>query len=500
MIRMEPSVARSDMIRCALCADPPCDRACEKLSPASLLRSVWFRNEQTAARRLPEENPCLTCPAPCEVSCVRGGEVPVRDIVNRLYYQVRPECETPVPADEDRLKCDICGIPLENPFLLSSSVVGSTYDMCARAFEAGWAGVSFKTICSLDIHEASPRFSALTGCDGSIIGFKNIEQLSDHSVAENMEIFRRLKAKYPTKFILASIMGRDEAEWTELARLCEENGADAAELNFSCPNMAEGGLGSAIGEIPELVERFTRAAKQGCAIPVLAKLTPNVSYMSPAAEAARRGGADGIAAINTIKSVTGVNPHTFVAVPAVHGRSAVGGYSGNAVKPIALRFIGELGRNPNLKGMHISAMGGVETWQDALEFILLGGQSIQVTTAVMQYGYRIIDDLKAGLNLYLAEKGFGNVREAIGLGLDTLSETTDVLERDTVIYPRFVRERCIGCGRCSISCADGGHQAIRLDENRRPVLNGKNCVGCHLCVLVCPQRAIVPGKKRITKE
>ena len=500
MIRMEPSVARSDMIRCALCADPPCDRACEKLSPASLLRSVWFRNEQTAARRLPEENPCLTCPAPCEVSCVRGGEVPVRDIVNRLYYQVRPECETPVPADEDRLKCDICGIPLENPFLLSSSVVGSTYDMCARAFEAGWAGVSFKTICSLDIHEASPRFSALTGSDGSIIGFKNIEQLSDHSVAENMEIFRRLKAKYPTKFILASIMGRDEAEWTELARLCEENGADAAELNFSCPNMAEGGLGSAIGEIPELVERFTRAAKQGCAIPVLAKLTPNVSYMSPAAEAARRGGADGIAAINTIKSVTGVNPHTFVAVPAVHGRSAVGGYSGNAVKPIALRFIGELGRNPNLKGMHISAMGGVETWQDALEFILLGGQSIQVTTAVMQYGYRIIDDLKAGLNLYLAEKGFGNVREAIGLGLDTLSETTDVLERDTVIYPRFVRERCIGCGRCSISCADGGHQAIRLDENRRPVLNGKNCVGCHLCVLVCPQRAIVPGKKRITKE
>ncbi|MCR5296179.1 MAG: NAD-dependent dihydropyrimidine dehydrogenase subunit PreA [Clostridiales bacterium] len=500
MIRTEPSVARSDMIRCALCADPPCDRACEKLSPASLLRSVWFRNEQTAAQRLPEENPCLTCPAPCEVSCVRGGEVPVRDIVNRLYYQVRPECETPVPADEDRLKCDICGIPLENPFLLSSSVVGSTYDMCARAFEAGWAGVSFKTICSLDIHEASPRFSALTGSDGSIIGFKNIEQLSDHSVAENMEIFRRLKAKYPTKFILASIMGRDEAEWTELARLCEENGADAVELNFSCPNMAEGGLGSAIGEIPELVERFTRAAKQGCAIPVLAKLTPNVSYMSPAAEAARRGGADGIAAINTIKSVTGVNPHTFVAVPAVHGRSAVGGYSGNAVKPIALRFIGELGRNPNLKGMHISAMGGVETWQDALEFILLGGQSIQVTTAVMQYGYRIIDDLKAGLNLYLAEKGFGNVREAIGLGLDTLSETTDVLERDTVIYPRFVRERCIGCGRCSISCADGGHQAIRLDENRRPVLNGKNCVGCHLCVLVCPQRAIVPGKKRITKE
>ena len=144
-------------------------------------------------------------------------------------------------------------------------------------------------------------------------------------------------------------------------------------------------------------------------------------------------------------------------------------------------------------------MGGIETWQDALEFILLGGGSIQVTTAVMQYGYRIIDDLKAGLNLYLAEMGFRSVTEAIGLGLDTLSETTDTLERDTVVFPQFVRERCIGCGRCKISCDDGGHQAIRLDEARHPVLNGKKCVGCHLCVLVCPQHAIVPGNKRIAR-
>ena len=497
MILIEPSISRSDMIRCALCQDAPCDAACEKLRPAGLLRSAWFQNEQCAAQRLPEENPCLTCSAPCEQNCVRPGEVPVRDIVNRLYYQVKPECETPIPENEERLKCDLCGIPLENPFMLSSSVVASTYDMCARAFEAGWAGACFKTICSLDIHEASPRFSAITGSDGSIIGFKNIEQLSDHSIAENMEIFRRLKKNYPSKFILASIMGQNEAEWGELARLCEENGADAVELNFSCPNMAEGGLGSDIGQVPELVERFTRAAKQACHIPVLAKLTPNVANMSPAAEAARRGGADGIAAINTIKSIVGVNPHTYVSAPAVHGHSAVGGYSGNAVKPIALRFIAELGQNPNLKGMHLSAMGGVETWMDALEFILLGGNSIQVTTAVMQYGYRIINDLKAGLNLYLAEKDFASVKEIMGLGLDSLSDTTDVLERDTVVFPQFIRERCIGCGRCAVSCSDGGHQAIRLDGERRPVLNGKNCVGCHLCILVCPQRAIKPGTKRI---
>ncbi len=497
MIRNEPIIVQSDMIRCALCKDAPCDAACERLDPAGLLRSIWFRNEQGAVSRLPEENPCRDCGAPCERACVRSGEVPIRRLVNRLYDEVKPETETPVPGDEDRLKCDLCGIEMENPFLLSSSVVASTYDMCARAFDAGWAGAAFKTICSFDIHEASPRFSAINGADGSIIGFKNIEQLSDHSVAENMEIFRRLKANYPKKFILASIMGQDEAEWGTLSRLCQENGADAVELNFSCPNMAEGGLGSDIGQVPELVERFTAAAKRACSIPVLAKLTPNVATMSPAAEAALRGGADGIAAINTIKSVTGINLHTFVSAPAVRGQSAVGGYSGNAVKPIALRFIAELAQNPKLAGLHLTAMGGVETWQDALEFILLGGGSIQVTTAVMQYGYRIIDDLKEGLNLYLAEKGFSSVKEAVGLGLDSLHGTTDTLERDTVIFPKFLRDKCVGCGRCEISCADGGHQAIRLNESRRPVLDGKKCVGCHLCVLVCPQRAIVPGSKRV---
>ena len=499
MLHENQMIRRSDMINCALCANAPCDSACGEIKPSDLLRSIWFNNEQAAAQRLPKENPCMTCSSPCERSCVRPGEVEIRDIINRLYYQVRRECETPVPGDEDRLRCDICGIPVENPFLLSSSVVASTYDMCARAFEAGWAGACFKTICTLDIHEASPRFSALPGNDGSIMGFKNIEQLSAHSVSENMEIFRKLKKNYPSKFILASIMGQNEEEWGELAHICEENGADAIELNFSCPNMAEGGLGSDIGQVPELVERFTRVAKNACSIPVIAKLTPNVASMAPAAEAAKRGGADGIAAINTIKSITGINIHTYVAAPAVHGHSAVGGYSGNAVKPIALRFIGELGQDENLRDMHISAMGGIETWNDALEFILLGAGSIQVTTAVMQYGYRIIDDLKSGLNMYLAEKGYNSVKEAIGLGLDSLSDTTDTLERDTIIFPRFLKERCVGCGRCMISCADGGHQAIKLDENRNPVLNGKNCVGCHLCILVCPQQAITPGKKRITR-
>ena len=500
MIPVQPRIPRADMIRCTLCDLAPCDTACEKVKPAGLLRSIWFANEQTAAQRIPEINPCLSCAAPCEAACVRPGEVPIRELINRLYYQIKPECETPLPADENRLQCDLCGIPMENPFLLSSSVVASNYDMCARAFEAGWAGICFKTVCSLDIHEASPRFSAIQGNDGSIIGFKNIEQLSDHTVAENMSIFRSLKEKYPNKVIMASIMGQNEAEWGELARLCEENGADAVELNFSCPNMVEEDMGQAIGQIPELVERYTASAKQNCHIPVLAKLTPNVESMIPAAEAAIRGGADGIAAINTINSVVGINIHTYVTAPSVRGQSTVGGYSGNAVKPIALRFITELGQIPALKGRHISAMGGAETWQDALEFLMLGGNTVQITTAVMQYGYRIIDDLKAGLNLYLAEKGFRNVKQAMGVGLDTISSEPNVLERDSILFPSFHRERCIGCGRCRISCEDGGHQAIRMDENRRPVLNGKKCVGCHLCILVCPERAISSAGKRINRN
>lgn len=499
MIKNKPSIPRFDMINCVLCKDPPCSRACPHMNPGELLRSIWFRNEQTAAGQLPEENPCLMCSKECERVCVRSGDVPIRDLINRLYYQVKPECETPLPDNEDRLRCDLCGIPLENPFLLSSSVVASSYDMCARAFEAGWAGAAFKTISTIDIHEASPRFSAIEGDNGEIIGFKNIEQLSDHSVPENMEVFRRLKDKYPNKRILASIMGKNESEWAELANLCEKNGADAVELNFSCPNMAAGGTGSDIGQVPKLVERFTAAAKEGCSIPVLAKLTPNVESMRYAAEAARRGGADGIAAINTIKSVVGVDIHTFVSAPAVHGMSSVGGYSGKAVRPIALRFISEIGKDPELQGMHISAMGGIETWQDALEFLLMGGNSIQITTSVMQYGYRIIDDLKAGLNLYLAEMGFSSVKEVMGLGLDFVSQTTDVLERDTIVYPSFDHTRCIGCGRCEISCSDGGHQAIRLNEKRRPVLNGKKCVGCHLCLMVCPQGAISPLPRRVSK-
>jgi dihydropyrimidine dehydrogenase (NAD+) subunit PreA len=225
------------------------------------------------------------------------------------------------------ISADICGVRLENPFLLSSSVVASSYDMCRRAFEAGWAGAAFKTICSFPQHEASPRFSAIKSHANAFCGFKNIEQLSGQTVEEDLKVIEQLHRDFPSKVLIASIMGRNEKEWTELASRCEKAGASVIECNFSCPNMEDSDLGITIGQSEELTERFTRAVKRGTDLPVLAKLTPNITDMVPLALAARRGGADGIAAINTINSITGVDIDKLVAEPSVKGKSMVGGYS-----------------------------------------------------------------------------------------------------------------------------------------------------------------------------
>lgn len=489
------SAEKNELHRCLLCHAAPCTMACPKMDPARLLRAIRFENADGAAQLL-SENDCTGCNGPCLQACPAGVHIP--QLMDCLRQDAEQMEEAPRYAEVD-LSCEMCGISMENPFLLSSSVVASTYEMCARAFDAGWAGAAFKTIGLMDIHEASPRFSALKDGNGAFYGFKNIEQLSDHALEENLEMFCRLKRDYPSKILLASIMGRNEAEWEYLARAVTEAGADVIECNFSCPHMEAKGVGVDVGQDPEAVAQYTRAARRGSNLPLLAKLTPNVADMRPMARAAIAAGADGIAAINTIKSITGVNLDTYVAAPSVRGRSSLGGYSGTAVKPIALRFISELAGDPEVKGHHISGMGGVETWKDALEFLLLGAGSVQVTTAVMQYGYRIIDDLKLGLQIYMAQRGIQRIDDLIGQAVENVVNT-DALERDTVIFPKFHRERCIGCGRCYLSCLDGGHQAIRFDPlERKPILDGKACVGCHLCVLVCPRDAISGGGKRFNK-
>lgn len=494
---IEKYLEQSEISRCLLCVDAPCTKACPQNARIDkLLRSLFFENAAGVADMMDTVD-CTYCNAPCEKACVLKMPVQIREIV--MQAERLPSLFPEKKIEDVDLTTDICGVRLENPFLLSSSVVASSYDMCARAFDAGWAGVAFKTICNFPQHEASPRFSAIRNHANSFCGFKNIEQLSDHSVTENLDIFRRLRRDYPTKVIVASIMGQNEDEWAELARACEENGANVIECNFSCPNLEEDGLGSTIGQSEELVERFTRATKRGTNLPVLVKLTPNITDMVPLALAAKRGGADGIAAINTINSITGVNVETLVAEPAVQGKSIVGGYSGPAVKPIALRFISDLSNCRELSGLHISGMGGIETWRDALEFILLGAGSVQLTTSVMQYGYRIIEDLLEGLKYYMMLKGIRSVGRLIGGATGTVVDHQSI-ERGLVILPVLNKDQCIGCGRCYISCMDGGHQALEFDlATRRPKLDGTKCVGCHLCMLVCPSGAIVPAKRAIRK-
>ncbi len=491
---------RNEASKCLICQDPECTKACpQKANVGDILRSLYFKNYIGAVNKLCCD--CTSCEAPCEKACVLARSekpVAIRDIILNLKKEAPI---LPVHRIEDvDLATDICGVRLENPFLLSSSVVASSYDMCRRAFDAGWAGASFKTICSFPQHEASPRFSAIRHHSNAFVGFKNIEQLSDHSVEENMQVFEKLREEFPSKVIVASIMGQNEDEWTELAAKCEKSGASVIECNFSCPNMESDDLGVAIGQSEELIERFTRATKRGTRLPVLIKLTPNITDMVPMALAAKRGGADGISAINTINSITGVDIDTLVAEPSVSGKSIVGGYSGSAVKPIALRFISDLYGCRELKGMHLSGMGGIEIWRDALEFLLLGAGSVQVTTAVMQYGYRIIDDLLEGLSEYMKSKGIPSLRDIIGGAAHSIVDHHS-LERDTVLLPVFNYERCNGCGRCYISCMDGGHQAISFDpETRKPKLNGNRCVGCHLCRLVCSEKAIDTAKKVISKR
>ncbi|MBQ9562573.1 MAG: NAD-dependent dihydropyrimidine dehydrogenase subunit PreA [Lachnospiraceae bacterium] len=471
---------------CLLCHHAKCTSTCGLLKPHRILRSLFFDNLEVARNRLPKEPVCADCDGRCEQVC--PVHVPIRRIITSLGAP-----EEKIEFDPEVLKTDFCGIPLENPFLLSSSVVSSTYDMCARAFQTGWAGAAFKTICLMKIEEASPRFSAIHGDNHRIIGFKNIEQLSEQPLLENLETFRRLKADYPNKFLLVSIMGRDEEEWAYLAEALNDSGADALELNFSCPNMTTENTGSDVGQIPELVERYTRVVKEHSKLPVIAKLTPNVTHIEESADAAIRGGADGVAAINTIKSLieVDIDPYNDSFL------SSVGGYSGRAVKPIAMRFIADLGKDPNLKGRHISAMGGVENWKDALEFIALGANTIQVTTAVMQYGNRIVHDLIDGTVYYLKKRGIASVNDLRSTALEGVV-ATDELDRSFIIYPRFLRERCVGCERCYVSCMDGGHQAIRMLDGH-PVLDPKRCVGCHLCTLVCPRDAIVSSEVRVPK-
>lgn len=395
------------------------------------------------------------------------------------------------------LSIEFCGVKCENPFFLSSSPVGSNYDMCKKAFDQGWGGIVYKTVGYWIPDECSPRFDATRKEGTPFIGFKNMEMISDKPTEKNLEMMYQLKKDYPDKVLVASIMGENEEEWKKLSKAVTETGADIIECNFSCPQMTTSSMGSDVGTNMELVEKYSRAVSSMTHLPVLAKMTPNITLMEVAARAAIKGGATGIAAINTIKSITEIDFENFTALPIVNGKSSISGYSGKAVKPIALRFIAQMANDPALKGVPISGIGGIETWQDALEFMLLGSRNIQVTTAIMQYGYRIVEDMISGLSYWMEEKGINSLDEIIGKALPNIIPA-DQIDRDFKVYPKYDHDKCVGCGRCYVSCYDGGHQAIKWDEgNRKPNLDEEKCVGCGLCWIVCPiENCITPGERK----
>ena len=483
--------------RCLLCQDAPCTKACKHGDPARAIRAIRFDNHKPALQWVKDCNDADLERA--EQACIHYNwhirikemmKVIHRDDVDIEWSMVNGQW---LMVNAPSLEIDFCGIRCENPFFLASSAVCTNYEMVARAFDAGWAGVFYKTICMKEIKEVSPRFDAMhdNGMHGDFYGFRNMEQLSENPVEMDFDILRRLKQDYPTKVVVASIMGQNEEEWQRLAKMAEDAGCDAVELNFSCPQMKHEGMGSDVGQSPELVKKYTACVKRVVKIPVIPKMTPNITHMAVPAAACVEAGADAISAINTIKCVT----MTFDS--EVSGQRTVSGYSGRAVRPIALRYILEMAQMP--VKTELSGIGGIETWRDALEFIQLGCSNVQVCTAVMQYGYRIIDDLVLGMQRYMVKRGVSSVDALVGERVEKFLQP-DSLDRDTIVYPKFDKELCVGCGRCEVSCNDGGHQAIVFDhESRQPRLVGTKCVGCHLCRLVCPAGAI-GVTKRISKK
>jgi dihydropyrimidine dehydrogenase (NAD+) subunit PreA len=318
--------------------------------------------------------------------------------------------------------------------------------------------------------------------------------ISDRPLKHNLMEFLYLKKNYPDHPIIASIMGFFTDEWVYLAKAAEDNGADLLELNFSCPHMCIEGAGHKVGQAFQLLEGFTAAVKEAVSIPVIAKMTPNITDMNEPAMYAKKGGADAISAINTVRGISSVGLDDFVPTPNVFGKGAISGTSGPAVRPIGLNFIASMAQNDRLN-LPLSGIGGIETWIDALEYILLGASTIQVTSGIMHYGYRIVDDMIEGLSDFMAERGYKQLSDLVGKALPNLHETEAFdLERQGIA--EYDMEKCIGCGQCYIVCQDAAGQAIEWDaESRRPNVIEDKCLSCMLCKFVCPVPDLISHKE-----
>ena len=378
------------------------------------------------------------------------------------------------------------GIRAPNPFWLASAPPANTGLQIQRAFGVGWGGAVWKTL-GAPIQNVSSRFGAtnIRGVQGA--GFNNIELITDRSLEINLREVRETKRLFPKHALVVSLMVETREEWRDIIKQSIDAGADGLELNFGCPHgMCERGMGSAVGQEPRINQEITSWAVEYSTVPVLVKLTPNVSDIVPHGLAAKRGGAHGVSLINTIKSIIGVDIDNFVPEPRVGNASTNGGYCGAAVKPIALHMVAALAREKEF-GLPISGLGGICNWRDAVEFILLGSTSVQVCTEVMLRGYKIVEDMNDGLAEYMKSHGFSTVDQMVGKAIPGFCEWGDLdLNYETVA--KIDASKCIGCQLCVAACHDGAHQCIHPTTNgsRVPVVDEAECVGCNLCQIVCP--------------
>jgi dihydropyrimidine dehydrogenase (NAD+) subunit PreA len=396
------------------------------------------------------------------------------------------------------LTTNLAGIKSPNPFWVASGPPANTAYQVMRAFDAGWGGAVWKTIGE-PIVNTSSRYGSVDLGTNRVMGFNNIELISDRPVADNLREISEVKKRYPTNAVIASLMVESKREvWHDIVKRAEDAGADGLELNFGCPHgMSERGMGSAVGQVPEYAKLITSWVKEVARTPVLVKLTPNITDVTYIGVAAREGGADGLSLINTINSIMGIDLDSFAPRPIVDGKSSHGGYCGPAVKPIALNMVAAIARHPKI-GIPISGIGGVASWRDAAEFLLLGATSIQVCTAIMHYGFRIVEDMIDGLSNWMDEKGFRTLADVRGRSVERVVEWGE-LNLNFKVVAEIDHEKCIGCHLCYVACEDGAHQSIRLvDGGKVPEIIEERCVGCNLCMLVCPVEGCITMEERQT--
>ncbi|MFH1689359.1 MAG: NAD-dependent dihydropyrimidine dehydrogenase subunit PreA [Candidatus Eisenbacteria bacterium] len=399
------------------------------------------------------------------------------------------------------LSVEFCGVRFPNPFVLAAAPPTDKGEMIARGFDAGWGGAVVKTLGleHVEVNLVSPMMAGLSHEDKNLIGLENIDLISDRDINEALAEVPGLKRDYPDNVVIVSMMAGTEAEWTEIAKRVEDSGADMIECSFSCPHgMPERGMGSAVGQDADLTFERAGWVVDAVDIPVLIKLTPNVVDMRPIAAKAKEAGAAGITCINTVKGLIGFDLDTFAPIPTVNGKSTEGGYSGPAIKPIALRFVADVAKDVQIP---VAGVGGVVTWKDAVEFLLAGAGIVQVCTAVMRYGYDIVEELNEGLSFYLEDKGLTSPSQLIGKGLSGLV-SHEALSREHKVVSAIDEDLCVGCGACAIACRDGGHQALEFrgeeagELARVPAVDDEKCIGCGFCETVCPVSGCMSMKPR----